>query len=133
MAKRGSNKFESVEQENWLARLFNGKRSPSSGAAEHDAGDVKTDTLLIEAKVRMPERIAVTKPLPVYVRQLGKVAEEAAETDRTPMLAQRFYFPNEPRANRDGWVDVVVMYASDAAEREETFVKWNNAVEDGWI
>lgn len=125
MAARGSAKRYSVEQEEYIARLFNGKRSASSGAAEHDAGDVRCEHLLIECKVKMPGQ--VTKPLPKFVQQLEKVAEEAYESGKDPMLALRYYRPDSILANPDGWVDVSVRPAVYDAEREERYVETTNA------
>jgi hypothetical protein len=122
MAKRGSAKDLSVRQEDYIAGLFRGERSKSSGAAEYDAGDVRCQYLLIECKVKMPDHSAVvTKPMPMFVRQLEKIAAEAWETGKDPMLSLRYYFPNSPLANADGWVDVIVMRATDAADREHVY------------
>jgi hypothetical protein len=122
MARRGSAKAVSIQQEDYIAALFGGERSKSSGAAEHDAGDVRCKHLLIECKVRMPDHKAIlTRPMPVFVRQLEKVFEEATESGKDPMLSLRYYFPTSPLANADGWVDVIVMRASDAADREHVY------------
>ena len=119
MAAKGTAKRFSVEQEDAMAKLFDGKRSRSSGAAEHDAGDVRCELLLIECKVRMP----VSKPMPKFVQQLETIAKEAWESGKDPMLALRYYFPTSPLAGPDGWVDIVVMPADQAADREERYVK----------
>ena len=122
MAKRGSAKDLSVRQEDDIARMFGGERSKSSGAAEHDAGDVRCQYLLIECKVRMPDHKAIlTRPMPTFVRQLEKVAVEAWESGKDPLLSLRYYSPDSPLANTDGWVDIAVMRAQDAADREEAY------------
>src|SRR5665213_953037 len=120
MASKVSAKYLSVQQEDYVAKMFDGRRSKSSGAAEHDAGDVRCQHLLIECKVRMPQA-NVVKPLPRFVQQLETIAEEAWESGKDPMLALRYYSPHSLLGNADGWVDVVVMLAADAASREEQY------------
>lgn len=106
MAQRGTNKYLSVEHENWIANLFGGRRSKSSGAAEHDAGDVRTKHLLIECK-------ATQGRIPTFVSQFEKVAKEAWEEGKTPVLALRFKDQDNPLADSHGWVDLVVTLATD--------------------
>jgi hypothetical protein len=119
MAARGTAKWYSVQQEEYIARMFDGKRSASSGASEHDAGDVWCEHLLIECKVRMPG--VMTKPLPKFVQDLEKVAKEAFESGKDPMLTLRYYYPDSILANSDGWVDVSVRRVCDDADRENTY------------
>lgn len=121
MAMKGSAKYQSVVQEDAIAKLFDGKRSKSSGAAEHDAGDVRCKYLLIECKVRMSA--IVTKPLPQFIQQLEKVAEEAWESGKSPMLALRYYSPTSKLSGPDGWVDVTVRTAADDADREKSYAE----------
>jgi len=116
MATRGSIKQLSVEQEDFLASIYNGKRSKSSGAAQHDAGDVRCARILIEAKMTKS-----VKP-PAWIKDLEKITKEAYEEGREPVLAQRFYKPDSILANRDGWVDVVIRKADEDALREEAHV-----------
>lgn len=108
MARRGGSKDLSVRHEDHIAKLFNGKRSRSSGAAEGDAGDVRCPTLLIECKM-------TRKPPPKIFSDFDKIAKEAWETGKDPVLALRYYKPYSPLAGPDGWVDFTVMLASDHA------------------
>jgi hypothetical protein len=123
MARQGTAKFYSVQQEDYMAKLFDGKRSASSGAAEHDAGDVRCEYLLIECKVKMPKPTAVSQPKPQFIRQLETVAKEAYETGKDPALALRFFDSSSPLAGPDGWIDVVVVPANVLVDREEEYVK----------
>jgi Holliday junction resolvase len=107
MANRGTVKALSVDHENYIAQVFDGRRSPSSGASVTDPGDVKTEKYLIECKMTKAE----TKP--VYLQQFEKIAQEAWEHSKEPMLALRFYQPDSPLADRNGWIDLVMMLASD--------------------
>lgn len=115
MAQRGSNKELSVRQEDYVARLFDGKRSRSSGAAAHDAGDVRCKQLLIECKMTM------SPTTPKFITQMEKIAEEAWEEGKDPVLALRYYSPHSVIAGPDGWIDVTVMLATDHAAREEVY------------
>lgn len=107
MAKRGSVKRLSVEHEDYIAERMQGKRSPSSGGADHDQGDVRTDANLIECKLTgAPGRPIVRKP--TILTQMEKIADEAWSEARDPMLALRYFCPDSPLANSDGWVDLIV-------------------------
>jgi Holliday junction resolvase len=107
VASRGTVKRLSTDHEDHIAKLFDGRRSPSSGASVTDPGDVSTDKYLIECKATRSE----TKP--VYLQQFEKIAREAWEHGKEPMLALRFYQPLSPLSDKGGWVDLVMMLASD--------------------
>ena len=72
MAARGTSKRLSVEQEEHVARQYDGKRSKSSGGAAHDYGDVRTETELIECKY-------TDKPPKKLLDDFEKIAKEAWE------------------------------------------------------
>lgn len=112
MATRGSSKALSVEQENWIAGLYGGRRSVSSGAADNDQGDVRAGHDLIECKVKGgPGRPAKS----ALVTTFEKIAEEAYSEGREPVLALRFYMPESFLADHQGWVDLVVRRAGEDA------------------
>jgi hypothetical protein len=112
MAKRGTVKRRSVEQENHIAALYGGRRSASSGAADNDQGDVRTPELLIECKTMgEPEQTKVKRP--GFAKDLEKITEEAWGEGRVPVLAVRWYDPDSLLSDRDGWVDVVIKRAVD--------------------
>lgn len=120
MAKRGTSKYKSVQQEQYIALIYGGKQSPSSGAADNDQGDVRTPTTLIECKVTGgPGKGGPRSPR--MVRWLEKVSLEAWEEGRDPALALRFYDPESALADRDGWIDLVVRLASDDSVREDLY------------
>jgi hypothetical protein len=116
MATRGSSKALSVEQEDFIATLYGGKRSASSGAADTDQGDVRTPSDLIECKVKgsygKPTRAAL-------VTTFEKIAEEAYTEGREPVLALRFYMPDSMLADSKGWVDLSVRRTADDAVNAE--------------
>lgn len=111
MAKRGTSKRKSVEQEDWIAAQFNGRRSASSGAAETDQGDVRTETHLVECKCMGNPEEPIKRP--GFAKDLEKVAEEAWQEGRVPILAIRWYDPSSILADRNGWCDVTVKRAVD--------------------
>lgn len=114
MARRGSTKALSVVQEDKIAALYMGRRSPSSGASDTDQGDVRCPRLLIECKMTMG------KP-PAWLKDFEKVTEEAYSEGREPMMAFRFYKPESVLSDQNGYVDLVVRRAADDAERERDY------------
>lgn len=117
MATRGSSKQLSLQHEYHIGHLFHGLVSLSSGAAEHDAGDVRCKHILIECKMtghpgKPPKR------LPKFIQQLEEITTDAWSEGKDSALALRYYAPDSRLANAGGWVDVVVMLADVAAARE---------------
>lgn len=129
MAKRGTSKRKSVDQEEWIAALYSGTRSPSSGAADTDQGDVRTARSLIECKVTGEPGKEPRPQLPRFVRWLEKVAVEAWSEGRDPALALRYFDPDSPLARPDGWVDVVVRTAADDSVRDRAYDAWHEQIE----
>ena len=107
IARRGSSKRLSVEQEHDIARIYGGTVSPSSGGAAHDYGDVRCPGLLIECKVTMQEK------RPKILKEFEKIAAEAWAEGRDPALALRYFAPESILANTDGWVDLIVRRVAD--------------------
>ena len=122
MARRGTTKQLSIEQEDYVARQYGGKRSPSSGAASHDYGDVRTPHgkntrgQLIECKgAGSPAHPLKVKPALLSVFE--KIAQEAFAEGREPMLAFRYHCPDSFLADREGWIDLSVRLMCDDVER----------------
>jgi hypothetical protein len=111
VAKKGTTKALSVEQEDFIARHYRGKRSASSGAADNDQGDVRCPTQLIECK--MTGAPGKTPKKAKLVREFEKIADEAWSEGRTPMMALRYFDPDSTLASRDGWVDLAVRLVRD--------------------
>lgn len=116
MAERGTRKRLSVEHEDKLAKLYDGKRSPSSGASKTDRGDVRCAKILIEAKMTKGK-------IPAWVEKFEKITKEAYYEGREPMLAFRFYNPDSILADSEGWIDLVVRRAGEDALREKDYVE----------
>lgn len=107
MAARGSRKRLSVDHEEAIARAYAGKRSPSSGGAAHDYGDVRCPDKLIECKATMQTA------KPKVLKEFEKIAVEAFAEGREPALALRYYEPTSILADVDGWVDLIVRRVAD--------------------
>lgn len=120
MAKRGSKKATSIEQEDFVANAYEGVRSPTSGASITDGGDVraKEDGTLFECKyVGSPAYPPARKS--TLLVQMEKIAMEAAEEGLSPALALRFWCPDSPLSNWQGWVDLTVRTMGDDVLRSE--------------
>lgn len=118
VAKRGSNNYWSELHETFIAKLFGGVRSKTSGAHVTDPGDVRCRNLLIECKETGNPGTEKLPRLPTFVRQFEKIASEAWEMGKDPVLALRYYQPGHPFANGDGWIDFTMRLAKDDADRE---------------
>jgi hypothetical protein len=120
MAKRGTSKWYSVQQEEYVARCYDGKRSKSSGGAAHDCGDVRVahgksrPGVLIECKYTM-------KPPKKLLDEFEKIAREAFPEGREPMLALRWYAPESILANHEGYVDLTMRTMDDDRMREAEY------------
>lgn len=109
---RGDNKDRSRQHERYVASLYEGKASASSGAAPTDAGDVRTDCHLIECKTTGgPEKPARS----TLVTRMEKIADEAWAEGKQPMVCLRFFMPDSVLANIDGFVDLTVSLTTDDA------------------
>lgn len=113
MAVRGSKKQLSQEHEDYVAGRYGGRRSPSSGAAWTDLGDVKHEGYLVECKGQFGERAGENPVRSTLLAQFEKVFDEAAQGDRIPAVALRFYKPESALANNDGFVDLIVKTMDD--------------------
>lgn len=102
-----------------MAVLYRGRRSPSSGASDTDAGDVRvvSDETLFECKGKWGERVGAKPVRSTLVGQMEKVADEAWSEGREPAIALRFWLPDSPLADRFGWVDLAVRLLNDDARR----------------
>jgi hypothetical protein len=128
VAKKGSSKALSVDHEDHIAKSYRGRRSPSSGASDTDAGDVRTQYTLFECKLtgspgklcEEHERIDCKDCMktPTLVRHMEKVAHEAYAEERWPAVALRFYAPHSTLANPQGWVDMTVRMTHEDKYRD---------------
>jgi hypothetical protein len=113
VGKRLSTRAFARLHEEFIARMYRGRVSPSSGASVVDQGDVNSEThnLLIECKARGHNN--PVKSVSVNFDILAKIADEAYEQGMEPMLALRGYCPDNPLADPDGYIDVAVRLVRD--------------------
>lgn len=113
MTLPGIKKKLSREHEEYVARKYAGRRSPSSGASPTDLGDARNVQTLIECKGQFGERTGNKPVRSTILTQFEKIADEAWSGGRDPLLALRFYKPDSPCANNEGYVDLVVRLLED--------------------
>lgn len=128
MAVKGSKKARSIQQEDTVAVLYNGVRSPSSGAADNDQGDVRTSSQLIECKYtggpeydqrRIDQGLEVVRTK--LLKDMEKVTFEAWQEDREPVIALREWAPESKLAGSDGWVDFTVRIQHEDVHRDRVY------------
>lgn len=114
-----TNKEMSVKQETEIAKLYNGKRSPSSGAQPHDRGDVR---YTVKAPGEWPDiyesynftgecKATRTKSMTIRKETWEKIAEEADEQGRRPCMFIRFLDQHTGRK-----IDLVIRSVEDDRE-----------------
>lgn len=122
MTIKKTNKELSTQQENEIAKWYKGRRSPSSGASDHDRGDVRYEfTIGPEydrgtAVFKYTGECKATRSKQITIRKetWDKIAEEAADQGRRPCMFLRFYDNTSGRK-----LDLVVREVSD--DREAIF------------
>jgi hypothetical protein len=118
LASRGSGKWFSLQQENRIAARYGGTVSPSSGGAESDQGDIRTNTDLIECK-HTGKFDKPAKSISVKLADVEKIADEAWSEGRRATIALSLYAPDSPLA-RGGYVDLIVRHVEDDVTLMET-------------
>lgn len=122
MARRGTAKRKSQDQERHIARLYGGKPSPSSGAADTDAGDVRTEFALIECKVTGGPGGEKRPSLNKIIEWLEGATREAWEENKDGVVALRVYAPDSI-LSVNGWLDLSIRPAWDDGERERVYTR----------
>ncbi len=115
-----SNKGRSVAQERFIAGCYGGAVSPSSGASQKDAGDVRTEHQLIECK-QTGQMHKPAKSHSLKLSELEKIADEAWAEGLDPAYAIRIYNPDSVLADKDGNIDLIVRRVQDDMVREEIY------------
>lgn len=128
MAKHGTSKALSILHEDKVAKDYNGKRSPSSGGADNDSGDVRTSVDLFECKMTGgPER---TNRKPKLLQTLEKITEEAYSEGRKPVLALRYFDTESILSDTDGWIDLIVRPLGDDAQSSAELTYLDDTIQD---
>lgn len=117
MAKRGSTKWLSLRQEARVAKVFHGKRSPTSGASVSDQGDIRTTGELIECK-HTGTFDKPAKSISVKLSDLEKIADEAWSEGRVPVLALGIYNPDSVLSDADGTVNLILRLERDDGQAQ---------------
>ncbi len=103
--------------EEYIAQVYGGTRSRSSGAAHSDKGDVRTSEEMIECK--MSGYPGGTTRRTTILNIMEKAADEAWSESRQPVMCLRLYNPDSPLSNTDGWVDFTIRLTSDDVARSD--------------
>ena len=107
---KGGPKDRSIAHEDWIARLYGGRRTSNSGANDLDPGDVRTAKTLFECKTTgEPGKPSKSSLLRIFT----KIADEAYGEGLEPALALQFYDPENVLANDKGWVNLTVRLSED--------------------
>ena len=77
------------KHENYIAKMYNGRRSPSSGASWADRGDVRF-TIKNDYDFTSECKATEKKSYSLKLETWEKVVEEAAEQNRRPCMFIRF-------------------------------------------
>lgn len=108
----------SRKHEDYIARLYDGKRSAASGASDTNKADVRTDEVFYECKLSgAPGGPPKNTTL---LRVMEKAADEAWSEGRAPAVCLRLFNPTSPLADLEGWVDMTVRLTADDSERERS-------------
>jgi len=117
VAARGSTKALSVKQEERISRAYGGERSPSSGGAATDRGDVRQATVRQEGQLIECKHTGTfdrpARSISVKLDDFEKIADEAWSEGRDPALALSLYAPASVLADSGGFVDLVVRLVRD--------------------
>lgn len=90
----------SVQQEDHIAKSYNGRRSPSSGAQDADRGDVRytinaiiCDAPTVYEDFHYTGECKATKAASITLKKdvWKKIREEAEDQERRPCMFLRFY------------------------------------------
>lgn len=88
-----TNKELSVEQENYIAKAYGGRRSPSSGAQDADRGDVRYEIDILDVNFRFTGECKATRASSFSLKKetWNKIQQEADEQGRAACMFIRFY------------------------------------------
>lgn len=77
------------KHESFIAKMYKGRRSPSSGASWSDRGDVRFD-IKNDFKFTAECKTTEKKSYSIKLETWNKIVEEAQEQDRRPCMFVRF-------------------------------------------
>ena len=125
MAPRGSHKWLSLRQEEFVARAYGAERDPSSGAGTATKGDViqrrSVTSPLPEQLFECKHRGTFDKPaksISLSLKDFEKIRDAAISEGREPVMQFRLYAPDSSLANHDGMVDFTVRLTAQDVVRD---------------
>lgn len=104
-----------------MGAAYHGYVSPSSGAADTDAGDVRTVSSLIECKTTGHEGEEKRPSLNKILEWLEEIAAQAWEEGKDPVVALRIYAKGHPLAALSGCLDLAILPVDDAGCRDHAY------------
>lgn len=110
MAKAGTQKQWSIDQENSVARWLGGTRTKNSGATDRQKGDVASEDYLVECKFA-GSPVKPARSISLKLEDYHKIRDEAAQEGRVPLMHVRFIAHDSPWADDNGFVDAYVVPA----------------------
>jgi hypothetical protein len=122
MARRGTSKRKSRDQEDFVAGCYDGVVSPSSGAADTDQGDVRSPVSLIECKAMGEEGKEDRPSLNQILTWLSEITYQAWEEGRDPVLCLRIWAENHP-LSRHGVLDLAITHVTPAGDRDQAWAR----------
>lgn len=106
-----NNVQKAKEHEEFIAKLYGGRRSKSSGASFHDPIDVTTDSMVIECEYTENKSYSLKK-------SFWKEVVNKTHSSKQPALAIRFL-----DLDTGDSIDLLVISVHDDVEDRENYVK----------
>lgn len=116
-----SKKELSRRHEDYVAKIYDGKRSPSSGASVVDKGDVRAKTSATIFECKLTGAPGGPSKRTTLLSVMEKTADEAWAEGLEPAVCLRLFCPESPLANVEGWVDLTVRLTADDGKRERLY------------
>lgn len=108
----------SKQHEEFIAHVYGGVRSKSSGASDTDKGDVRAATSNTLFECKMTGAPGSDSKYTTLIRQMEKAHDESWAEGKEAAVCLRFFCPDSPLSNVDGWVDFTVRLTADDCVRE---------------
>lgn len=115
-------KERSREHEEYIARIYDGRRSKTSGASDTDKGDVRARTLETLFECKVTGEPGEKEKRTTVIKHMEKVADEAWAEGLEPAVCLRYWHPSSPLAGPEGWVDLTVRLTANDCVRERLWL-----------
>lgn len=121
----------SKQHEEYVARIYGGTRSRSSGASDVDKGDVRAESSETVFECKLTGAPGGDSKRTTLLRVMEKTADEAWAEGKEPAVCLRLFCPESPLANHEGWVDLTVRMLADDCVRERLLARDEDPIPDG--